>query len=88
MTGLKDTTGEHMQHTLETFPEVPGPGEQGTLHNRALSDLFFIRPLPSRTGDVAKFPNTEKQAKRLRQNEKTFWNLFQMKNRKRPWAEI
>jgi len=25
---------DHTQHTLETLPEVPGPGEQGTLHSR------------------------------------------------------
>ena len=25
-------------------PEVPGSGEEGTLHCRALQDLFFIRP--------------------------------------------
>ena len=34
-----------------------------------------MRPLPSRTGDIADFPNTEKQAHRLRQNEKTE-NIF------------
>ena len=31
----------------------------GTLYSRTLQDLFFIRPLPSRTGDGAGFFNTE-----------------------------
>ena len=51
--------------------EKPGPGEKGTLHRRSLLDLFFTRPLPSRTGDMADFPNIEKQIERFRQNEKT-----------------
>ena len=34
-----------------------------------LQDLFFIKPLLSRTGDVANFPNTEKQTQRVSQNE-------------------
>ena len=33
--------------------------------------IFFIKPLPSRTEDVANILNTEKQAQGLRQNEKT-----------------
>ena len=41
--------------------EVPGSGEQKTLHCRALQDLFFIRPLLSRAADIPDFPNTEKQ---------------------------
>ena len=60
-----------MQHTLETFMEVSGPGEQGTPSGRALQDLFFIRSLPSRTGDRVDFLNTQQQVQRLRQNEKT-----------------
>ena len=32
---------------------------------------MFIKPLPSRTRDIADFNNSEKQAQRLRQNEKT-----------------
>ena len=40
--------------------EAPGSGEQGTLHCRALQDLVLIRPLHSRAGDVADFPNTKK----------------------------
>ena len=56
-----------MQHTLETLPEVPDPGEQGTLHSRALHDLFLIRLLPSSAEDAADFPNTH----RGRQNEET-----------------
>ena len=38
--------------------EAPGSCEQGTVHSRALEDLFFIRPLLS-SGDLAIFPNTE-----------------------------
>ena len=60
-----------MQHTLKTLSEVLGPGEHGTLHCRALLDLFFIRPLPSRTGDIPDFPNIEKQDQRIRKNKKT-----------------
>ena len=50
---------------------MPDPREQGILHGRTLQDLFFIRPLSSRTEDVVDFSNTEKQAQRHRQNEKT-----------------
>ena len=50
-----------MQQTLETLLEVPGPGEQGALHGRAL----FIRTLTSRKGDVVDFPNTQKQHRDL-----------------------
>ena len=74
MTGLMDKavrTKQQSTHTLETLSEVPDPGEQGTPHSRAIQDLFFIRPLPSKTADVVDFPNTEKQAQRLRKNEKT-----------------
>ena len=49
----------HTKHIGET-PEVPGSGEEGTLRCRALQDLFFIRPLLSRAGDIADFPNIEK----------------------------
>ena len=70
MTGLRDKIAEHMQHTLKTLLEVPGPREQKILHGMALQDIFK-RPLPSRTKDVADFPNTQKWAQRLRQNEKT-----------------
>ena len=42
----------------------------GDTTHRTLRDLFFIRPLPSRTGDIADFSNTEKQAQSPRQNEK------------------
>ena len=54
---------------MEILPEASGLGEEGTLQSRALQDLFFIRPLSSRTGDIADFPNTEKQAQRLKQNK-------------------
>lgn len=46
-----------MQHTLEILSEAPGPGKQGTLHGRALPNLFFIMSLSSRTGEVVDFPN-------------------------------
>lgn len=66
--GLKDKAARtQQQHTLETLPEAPGPGGQRTLHCRALQNLFFIKPLPLRTGDVA---DSLKQAQRLRPNEK------------------
>jgi len=48
------------------FPEVPGPGEEGTLYCRAPQYLFFIKPLPSRIEDVTNFPNTEKHTHRVR----------------------
>lgn len=60
-----------MQHTLETLSKIPGFGEEGTLHSKALQDLLFIKPLPSRTGDKANFTNIQKQEQRLEQNEKT-----------------
>ena len=44
----QDSTAGHTQHTRETLPEVPGTGEQETLHGKALPDLVFIRPLLSR----------------------------------------
>ena len=47
-------------HVRDT-PEVPGSGEHGTLHYRTLQDLFFERPLLSRAGDTADFPNTQTQ---------------------------
>lgn len=34
------------------------------------TSFFFIRPPLSRTGDIADFPNTEKQIQKVRQNEK------------------
>ena len=40
---------------------------QGTLHCRALQDLFLVSPLLSRARDVADFLNTEKQTQRVRQ---------------------
>ena len=48
---------------------MPGSGEQGTLHCRALQDLFFTRPLLVRAEDMADLPNTQKQTDRVRQNE-------------------
>ena len=50
---------------------MPGSGKQGKLHHRALQDCFFIRPPLLRAGDVADFPNIQKQTKRDRQNEET-----------------
>lgn len=63
-----------MQHTWEIFPEEPGPGEQEILHCRALQNLFFIRPLPSKVRDVAGFPNTQKQIEKIKSQ-----NISQMK---------
>ena len=60
-----------MQPTQETFPEIPGPGEQGTLHCRALQGLFFIRLLSLRAREIADFPNTQKKIQKVRQNEET-----------------
>ena len=67
-----------MQHTLEIFLEARGPWEQEIQHYRALQDLSVIRLLPSRVGYMAEFSNTEKQAQRLRQNERKM-NLSQIK---------
>ena len=41
----------------------------GDTTQQAIEDLFLIRPLLSRTGDVADFSNINKQV-RLRKNEK------------------
>lgn len=41
------------------------------LHCRTLQELFFIKPLLLRAGDVADLPNTEKQMQRAGQNEET-----------------
>ena len=87
MTGLKAKGLSHnkahttQEHTGDT-PEAPGSGEQGTLHCRALRDLFFIRSAPSRAGDVVDFPNRNRHTeldKMWRQR-----NMSQMKNRTRP----
>lgn len=59
-----------MHHTLETHLEVPGPGEQGTQHCRALQDIYFIRSLCSRNGNVGDFPKTQKQARDLEKKKK------------------
>lgn len=48
-----------MKHTMEKIPKVPGHGEQRTLPDKTLQNVFFIRLMPSRTGDIADFPNTE-----------------------------
>ena len=56
---------KHRRHPLQC------QGDQGASDCRALQDLFFIRPLLSRVGDGADFPNTEKQTQRVRQNEET-----------------
>ena len=38
---------------------MPSSGKLETLHYRALQDLFFIKPLLSRAGNLADFPNIE-----------------------------
>ena len=40
---------------------MPGSDEQWTLHYRTLQDLFFIRSLPSISGEIGDFPNEHKQ---------------------------
>ena len=50
---------------METLSEVSGTGEKATLHSRALQDLFFIRLLPSRTGDVVTFPTQSNRHRNL-----------------------
>ena len=54
---LSHNSRVHTKHKAD-IPEVPGSGEEGTLYCRALMDLFFIRPLLSRAGDVSDFSNT------------------------------
>ena len=74
-----------MQHTLETLLEAPGPGEQRTLYCRAQQDLFFIKPLPSRTRDIADFPNTRDRLKDLDKMRRQR-SLFQMKEQDKAMA--
>ena len=51
------------------IPGVPDSGEQGTLHCKAPQDLLFIRPIFSRTGHLANFPNPQRQIQRVSQND-------------------
>ena len=53
----KDSSATIVGYT-QGIPEVPDSGEQCALHYRALQDHLFIRPLFSRAGDIADFPNT------------------------------
>ena len=66
-TGPKEKEAKTQQqsicNTYETLPEAPGYGEQGTLHCRALKNLFFIRLLLLKARGRADFPNTKKQTK-------------------------
>ena len=74
ITGLKANVAQTKQqgvHNIHRRHEVPSSREQGTLHCRALQDLFFIKLLPLRVEDVADFPSTQKQTQRVRQNEET-----------------
>ena len=50
---------------------APGSSEQGAVHYSTPYSLFFIRPWLSKSGDVADFPNTQKQRQKIRQNEET-----------------
>ena len=43
---------------------MPGSGEHGILHYRAPQDLFFMKPLLSRKGEVPDFTNRKKQTQR------------------------
>lgn len=69
MTGLKANvtppqTGVHATHTGDS-PEEPGFGEPRILSSRAPpQDLFFIRLLLAKSGDVVDSPNTQKQMQR------------------------
>lgn len=74
MTGLKDkaartqlsTQGTHWRPSQKRQPlgnRIP--------HGRVLQDLFFMRSLPSRTGDIVDFIDTQKWVQSLRRNEKT-----------------
>lgn len=71
-----------MKHTLETLPEATGPGD--TIW-RGTKDLFFIRPFSPRIGDVADFPNTEKQAQSHRKMRR-WGNLSQINEQDKTMA--
>lgn len=64
MTGLKDKVAETQQqgsgNAQGDTPDAPGSSEQGTLHYRALKELYFIRQFLSRARDLSDFPNTKK----------------------------
>ena len=69
MTGLKTKEVSHNSnaytaHIVDT-PEAPSSGN-GTMHFRALLDLFYIRPLLSIAGGTTDFPTTYKQTQRIR----------------------
>lgn len=57
---LSCSSRAHASHIGDT-PEASGSGELGTLHSRALLDLFFIRSLLSNAEDIAVYPNIQKQ---------------------------
>ena len=61
---------------IEDTPEMKGSSEQGTLHCRELQDLLLIRPLLPMGGDVADFPETEKQTQREKMRQR---NMSQIK---------
>lgn len=67
---LSHNSREQATHIRDRH-EIPDSGEQGTLCYRAPQDLFFIRPLLSRSVDKADFQNTKKQTQRVKQNEDT-----------------
>lgn len=48
----------HTTHIGDTH-EAPDSSKPDTLYWRVLQDLFFIKPLFSRAGDIAYFPDTE-----------------------------
>ena len=49
--------------------EVPDSGEQGTLCYKAPQECFFMRPVLSRSGDIADFLNTHTEKHTIIQNE-------------------
>ena len=61
MTGLKIKATQNSKvwaTHIGYSPEVPSSDKQGTLHCKALQDLFFIKPLFSRAEHIADVPNT------------------------------
>ena len=72
MSSLKDktarTAAEHIQHTLETLSEAPSPRKEGSLHRMALQGSLHHKAITLKNRRLS---DTEKQAQKLRQNEKT-----------------
>ena len=86
MSGLKGKVTQHnnnsrMQAThIGDSLEVPGSGEEGTLHCRALQELFFIKSLFSRAEKYLTFL-TQRNRHREIEKIKRQRNKFQMKKK-------